>query len=264
MKSHKIKMEIPAHINPRYDLDPDEIATREAMLLTELSTISPYPDIYCVWIQPDSPFADIVRTYEARHWSYISDIMADKDSSSEFLIVVDTRNPDTQGVKRVTRITFANTDSRAAGRSGMAIIDDVINSDQGLTLEKFIRYYEEKGVDISTCFSVETNIRIKQADRYNGLPLAEVGYLAMFKKINQLRQGGLSYIFATINHDSIKSFKLIDLRAEPLVGRCDIRTPDEKGGFDNNFQTVALPTTEHNLGIFEQIVGLSAPDIKLS
>ena len=53
MKSHKIKMEIPAHINPRYDLDPDEIATREAMLLTELSTISPYPDIYCVWIQPD-------------------------------------------------------------------------------------------------------------------------------------------------------------------------------------------------------------------
>ncbi len=190
--------------------------------------------------------------------------MSDQDQDSHFLLVVDTRDPSTQGVKRVSRLNFAVPNPRDAHQTGMGIIDAVLDSDQSLTLDDFLQYYQERGVDIHTCFSVETNKLVERAERYNELPLAQIGYLAMFKKIDQLRQGGLSYIFAAINQDSIDSFRLIDLQDEPLAGRDDIRTPDGEGGFDAHFYTVALPTTEHNLNIFTAIAQFSAPEIDIS
>ncbi len=256
-------MEVPTLPKPRYDLDPDELKKVEEDLVNEINSISPIPDVYCVWVQPDSPYANIARTQEALHWSYIAEVMSDKEDRSQFLLVVDTRDPASQGVKRVSRITFAVEDPETEQSTGMAIIDDVIDSGQGLTLEAFVDFYKDKGVDISRCFSVETNIRVEKANRYNELPLAEVGYLAMFKKIDELRQGGLSYIFATINQDSINSFKLIDLQAEPIAGRNDLQTPAENGEFDQDFQTVALPTTDHNVGIFRNIESLCAPILQL-
>jgi hypothetical protein len=256
-------MEVPTPAKPRYDLDPEEMKAREGQLLAELAATSPDPDVYCVWISPDSPYADIARTHEAKHWDYIASIMTDKDPSSRFLFVVDTRDEATQGIKRVSRITFAVPDPKEAGATGMAIVDDVIDSGQGLDLDSFLDYYSEQGVDINRCFSVETNIKVKQAETYKGLPLADVGYLAMFNRIDELREGGLLYIFATVNQDSIDSFERIDLRAEPLAGRPELRTPDEKGGFDDDFHTVALPTTPHNLSIFEQITDFGAPEITI-
>lgn len=248
----------------RYDLNPDELSRLEGRLLAELGERgASEPGVYCVWVDSQSEYADIVRTHETNEWEYIPTIMADKECSSEFLIVVDSRDPQTQGVKRVSRITFVKDAYLTEGMTGMAIVDDVIRSNQGLGFEDVVNYYADLGVDVKKCFSVETNIRVEQADRYNGLPLAEIGYLAMFHRIDELREGGLSYIFSTINQASIDSFELIDLRAEPLAGREDIRTPAEEGEFDDDFVTVALPTTEHNLGIFQQIASLSAPEIHL-
>jgi len=252
-------MEVPTVTKFRYDLDPDELKQTVKDLVNEIHKISPNPDVYCVWVQPESRYADIARTHESSHWSYIADIMTDREERSQFLLVVDTRDPVTEGVKRVSRITFAVTDPAAEQKTGMAIVDDVIESDQGLTLEELLDYYSSQGVDLSTCFSVETNIRVEKAARYNGLPLAEIGYLAIFKKIDELRQGGTTCVFATINQDSIDSFKLIGLQAEAMAGRTDLQTPAENGEFDPDFKTVAIPSTDHNLGIFQKIESLGAP-----
>lgn len=248
----------------RYDLSPDELSRLEAQLLGELAERGAGErDVYCVWVDSRSEYANIARTHETTKWKYIPAIMADKECSSEFLIVVDTRDPEDEGVKRVSRITFVKDTYVAQGLTGMAIVDDVIRSNQGLTFDDVIGYYAELGVDITKCFSVETNVKVKKAEKYKGLHLADIGYLAMFHKIDELREGGLSYIFSTINRASIESFERIDLRAEPLAGRPDIQTPAADGEFDENFVTVALPTTEHNLGIFQMIESLSAPEIHL-
>lgn len=246
---------------PNYDLSEEELEELETRLIQEISTTSSEPDVYCVWTSANSPFADIVRTHEKKHWDYISSVMDDKDAQSKFLLVVDTRDGATAGVKRVTRITFANKEPDNESLTGMAIIDDIINSEQGLSLEEFMQYYNEKGVDISKCFSVETNIKVQKADRYNGLPLAEIGYLAMYKQIENSRTGGLAYIFATINQDSIDSFDLIDLKHERIAGHSDVATPTDDGSFDVNFIPVALPTHQHNLDIFRSIISMSAPEL---
>jgi len=245
----------------RYNLSPEQLTTEQERLLSDIRAINSEPDVYCVWVNADSPYADIVRTYETQYWGFMPEIMAGKEKSSEFLLVVDTRDPDLTEVKRVSRIALPYTNPQVSGRTGMTIVDDVLDSNQALTLETFLQYYNERGVDISRCFSVETNIRVKRSDRYKGLPLAEIGYLAMFQRIDTLRQNNLSYIFASINQDSIDSFKLIDLRVEPLAGRDELRTPGQDGKFIDDFRTVAIPTTKHNLNIFRQIESLSAPVI---
>jgi len=249
--------------NFNYTLSPEQLGVLEGALVDDVLEIGSGRDVYCVWLNSNSPYADIVRTHESAYWNNASEIFKKNEENSKFMLVVDTRHPGKEGIKRASRITFAQSDFIEKRKTGMAIVDDVIDSGQGLSFDDFIDYYSGKGVDIKTCFSVETNIKVEKAERYKGLPLAEIGYLAIFKKIEQTRKGNLAYIFAAINQDSINSFNLIDLRAEPLAGRTDLRTPDGAGCFYDDFQTVALPTTKHNLEIFTGIKGLSSSEIYL-
>ncbi len=46
--------------------------------------------------------------------------------------------------------------------TGLIIIDDIINSGQNFSIDNFITYYKNRGINLEDCVSVETNFKIKK------------------------------------------------------------------------------------------------------
>jgi hypothetical protein len=196
---------LPDTIKPRYDLTNDEIKQYEneiAGIINE-QLCEDHLGVCAVWIDSSSKYADIIRTYEKSFVDDINEIMVDHESRSLFLAIVDMRGSSPR-VARVSRLSCppASEDATVGeGKTGIALVDDVIDSGQGLDATEFHEFYKDKGVDLTRCLSVETNKKVFRAEHYKGLPLAQIGYLAIFHKLEQLRAGEPSYIFAAVNSE---------------------------------------------------------------
>lgn len=264
---------------PRYDLSAEELQAREQELVrTVKKKFDDQDDLYAVWISPESPYADILRAQESFYWEHIQEIMAPHERQSLFLALVDTR----EGSDKIVhgfRISgggvFTEDDRRVAqdieidpNSTGLVLIDDLINSEQGVTAEDFRGYYQARGFNVSKFISVETNFRRpgmeERVPRYNGLPASQVGYLALFQFCDREDLGvNESAIFASINHASVMSLGLVGLEYESIVGRDDLRTPVEDGKFDSDYKPVMIPASEKNISIFRTISKLAAPSLRL-
>jgi hypothetical protein len=139
------------------------------------------------------------------------------------------------------------------------MVDEIIDSGQNFTAKDFYTYYPKHGVDLAHCMGVETNFVIGEyPEKYNGLSSAQVGYLALFKLLEDkgmtAADGG---VFANINIDSINSFARLGLEYSPFVGRTDLKTPtvNDQGepDFDPKYQPVFVPADEHNSAIFAEL-----------
>lgn len=252
-------------IHPRYDLNEQEIEQLESELAERLRDRE--DNLYALWIPPTSKYADIIRTGETKHWPEMSAIMETHEGESIFLAMFDTRGGMNKVVHgfRVSR-SPANGFGADENHTGIVLIDDIIDSGQNLTAQEFREYYQSKGINLAQSPSVETNFRIQKTEKYNGLPLTQIGYIAIFQT---LAEGGeevevdKAAVFASLNQVAVDSLSAVGLDFEPVVGRQDIKTPVADGEFDDDYTPVAIPANANNLKVFEGLVGFAAPVVQL-
>jgi hypothetical protein len=250
----------------RYDLSPEEIEALETSMSEEVrERFGDKEDLYTLWIRPDHEYADIVRTHETEFWPDMEKIMAEHEEESLFLALFDTR----KGLNKVvhgTRVSRPRTsiESQDDEQTGLIVIDDVINSGQDFTAQEFRDYYASRNFDLSKSFTVESNLRIRHTDKYNGLSVADVGYLSIFKMLERSNVGtDESGVFASINTLSANSLEDAGVEFEPLVGRADLKTPLADGKFAEDYELVCLPTSKKNLELFRSLDELAAPEIDI-
>lgn len=124
-----------------------------------------------------------------------------------------------------------------------------------------MQYYTERGVDIADCVSVETNFKVKKAEHYNGLPMSQVGYVAIFNQLEEALQANPLFVFASVNSQAVQSFALVGLEYEPIAGRSDLRIPVSEDEFDDDYTGVAIPSTPKNLEVFKSLTPLGAQSV---
>lgn len=241
---------------PDYNLSETQIRYLEADLANRITRdMGLEEDLYSLWVDPNSIYSNIARTNEKKYWKYMPEIMSEHEDQSLFLMLFDTRN-DRNEVVHGTRISGFRPEGLRDDNSqtGLIIIDDIINSNQGLTAKYFRDYYTSRGIDLMKCITVESNVSISRTKRYNGLHTPDLAYLSIFK--NLISRGGNpddSYVFAVINMPTVLSFGRIGLDYESLAGMKTLRTPSTPGEFDDNFLPVAIPHTQESHKIFQDI-----------
>ena len=259
-----------AEVKPRYDLSPEELAEREAQIVDLVR--QKHGNVVCsVWASPTSPFADFVRTEEIAKFPEIAELMESYEDESAFLLMVDAR-PEAGWVARGTRIaspvfTLGKRPGAAEGSINMPLVQGMIDSGQ-VTAKELIDYYAEKGINLDNCVSVETNRRIRASERVNGVPLAQLGYLAMFTfalGLGSSRESDKvsSCILAHINDETKRSFDFLGLgdNYEPLAGREDLHTPTSGGEFDDSYVPVAFFGTQQAKEVFGNLAAFMPPEM---
>lgn len=263
---------------PRYNLSELEIANGES----ELSRIvqeqfGEKQDVYALWIDSRHPLSNVVRSIELQeYFDEIEDVMRDYEDQSMFLTLYDTRG-ERGRIAHIFRISGAGLDDekgviaqheRDANRTGIVLIDDIINSGQNFTAQDFYDYYDKIGLDVDRCISVETNLKRKavETDKYNGLPLSQIGYISLFKLVEARGLAvGEAAVFAHLNSAAIISLQAVGMEYEPIAGRDDLKTPtvnkDGSTDFDEGYKPVAIPATTKNMQIFHDLSAFSAPQV---
>ncbi len=278
---HEINSELTNRTDsfvPRHDLSELELQSVEQDLKEAvIEKFGADEGVFAIWLGSSTHFANAVRTLEANQWPEMPEVMKEHENTSMFLAIFDTRN----GIDNIVHafrvsgagfkddnvtISDKTTDSDS---TGIVLIDDVIKSGQGFTAEDFRGYCQDVGIDLSKCMSVETNFRVgKKAEKYNGLPLTQVGYIALFKLVESMDiKNGDAAIFASLNEVATISLGAIGAEFGFLAGRDDLRTPsfDEKGNpcFDDDYTLVCIPATDHNLGVFGNLTNFGAPQMTI-
>lgn len=262
----------PAVSRPAYDygVSADEIRDIEIALAEDLQAVGgDEGSLFAVWTGPTHPLSDVVRTYEIGYWETIDEIMAEHEQRSRFLSLFDTRAGRNRIVHgfRVSQADPQIDDLASRGEltsTGIVLVDDIINSGQNFTAQEFYDYYTSRGYDPTKFLSVETNFRIEKTPRFNGLPPAQIGYLAIFNLAERdIDQADESAIFASLNRPATVSLNAVGVEYGPIAGRQDLRTPLTEGEFDDSYTTVSIPGSAHNLELFRQLQPISAPAIYL-
>ena len=249
---------------PDYNLSEEQIRALEADIALRLKAeVGENEDLYSLWVNPNSEYANIARTNEKKYWKYMPEIMSEHEDQSLFLMIYDTRG-DRNEVIHGTRISGFTPDGLREDntQTGLIIIDDIINSSQGLTAKKFRDYYIDRGIDLMKCITVESNVAIARSKRYNGLHTPDLAYLSIFK--NLVARGGQpndSYVFAVINRPTVLSFERIGLEYEHLAGMENLRTPSTPGNFDDDFIPVGIPHNDKSHKLFEDIEAFALKEV---
>lgn len=254
-------------LQPRYDMSEAELDSLEQELFTYIEEESGgAPDVYTVWLQPDHPFSNIIRQHEVEIFPEIPEIVEEYEDLCLFLAVVDMRASSPKVVHGFRFSGKLDEDKEIppeVAKTGMPFIDDIIQSGQGLTTEGFTEYYEQNGIDLNKCISVETNFRIREADDYNGVPISQVGYLALFNHVDELGVDSDASIFAHLNTPAIKSLGAIGVTHQDIAGVPKLKTPTIGGEFDTNYSPVDIPFSKENVEIFRQLAVICAPKIEV-
>lgn len=254
---------------PNYELNPEQYAGFEDELvsLVEKKTAKgllrkKQEGVYAVWMPSDHKFANLARTKEAEYFPEVKEIDEDYEDETVFLALVDTR----KGSKRVVHASTVSgingsREHLETDKTGLTTIDELIE-EGNFTADEFRAYYSDRDIDLDGSFSVDTNFWVgEKAEKFDGLKTSELAYLSLFQLIKSKHvDNKINAIFASVNMESIESFKRLDLQVEPLMGRTDLTTPESKDG--KEFVPVVIPYNKHNVGLFENI-GYTIPELSL-
>lgn len=251
--------------NPNYQLSEEELRSLEHELVETVQLASKNllaedddvqkDDIYATWLPSTSKFTNILRTHEASYFPEVAELPIETEANSTFLAMVDTR-PEYKRVVHATTVSGIDSEQvgeeRKNGRTGFITIDDLIE-EGNFTSEEFLDYYKNMGIDLNRSFSVDTNYRIgEKTTNDDGLSSPDLAYLTLFQLLRSRTLGSVTTaIFASINKDSIDSFKRIGLEYEPLMGRTDLVTSESREGKD--FLPVMLPWSKSNRDLFKSM-----------
>jgi hypothetical protein len=211
-------------------------------------------DVVCVWLTADEEYANLVRTLEARTFPELPELMADYEHVSVFGALVDPR-----GEGRIAHgfrlSTAASNPEAPVSRSGlgMPLVDDLFDSGQGLDPAVFIRYYQEAGVDLTKCISVETNFVVgSRTKSNNGQATPVLAYLSMFSILENIGvETGNACIFTHLNRPASISLGAMGVEYGPIAGRQDLQTPTVVG-FDSRYRPYSIEATPTNIAVLQR------------
>jgi hypothetical protein len=242
------------HMDPDYNLSPDEQKQLENILVEQVFSIHPAEEICAAWINPYNPLSNVVRTYEASVFPEAADFPPAAESSILLLALVNTR-PEVRRIIHGATVMGPGLNPKdkiaEADSTGFYTIDSLIRLGN-FSRSEFYNYYAEKGIDVSKWITVESNYRIgDKVELSSGIRAAAFAYLAMFRLVSSRaapnpEAGG---VIASINTGTRKSFTAVGIEFEPLMGRTDLITEEE----DPDYQPAAIPTSPHNAAVFEQM-----------
>lgn len=246
VKNHVKAERAAQESEPRYDLSEEEMSLLEADLLQDvgkelkkqMETTGLFghfrkkktPEgVYAVWMDPDSRYANIIRTREAEYFPEVKELPPEIEEDTKFLAFVDTR----EGVNRIVHgTTISGIEQHPSEEhTGFTTIDELIDVGN-FTAQEFRDYYAEKGIDISKSVSIDTNFRIGEKEEdYEGLNTAYMAYTTIYKLLERRRpELGDAGAFCSINQKSIDSFVNFGMDCELLMGREDFTTPEAISG----------------------------------
>lgn len=232
-----------------YNLSADELVTLENQLI-DIAIIKGATDgLIAFWISPTSPFSNIVRTYESLHFPEVEGVSEGDELTTLFLCIMDMRLPEPRVVHAASTSNYDELKSGKHGDStGFYTVDQLIRLGN-FTAREFEEYYNKEEVALSACISVETNFRVgEHTDKYRGFPVSNVAYKALYAhaKSRALESGepGLAGIFSSINEASKRSFTKFGIEYRPLMGRTNLKTPEEVFGLE--YQPVFIPESRKN------------------
>jgi hypothetical protein len=238
--------------NDPYALPEKRLRKLEGAMVAEVKERYTEPDVYVAWIGPDHPYADVVRTLEARQFPEIPEVVSPAvEQRSLFMAVVDTRD-ETDRIIHAARLSGAHLnelDNRLSleeGSTGFIVTDELIQKGE-LSLEDFESYCEQHGFIPDHFVSVETNFRVGgRVANYNGLRISDVGYFSFFKKTLEAgAEGTEGGVFASINRASKISLGAIGIEwiSIPTQGTDDSDTRSK-------YELVGMPLTERTISVF--------------
>ena len=253
---------------PKYDLTPEELNELETGLVNLAKEKYPEDGLVSVWISPRNKFANLVRVHEASYFPEVEEVSEEDENHTLFLAVVDTR-PSSNRIVHAATVTGVSYKSEKESlidgpdqtdeTTGLYTIDSLIEMGN-FTAQEFYNYYQEKGIDLKKCISVETNFRVGEpVEKYNGFRPSDLAYLTFFKMVEKRNPAADSaMIFATINRAQAISFQRIGLIYEPLMGRNDLRT--EESLLARESLPIALSYNVSNRSLMYSM-GLQMPEI---
>lgn len=243
----------------RYDLNKEELRYEELKLVQKVrAETKSEENVQSVWLHSYNQLSNIVRTWEAKYYPEIVDVVDDEvERHSAFLAMVDTRDGRKQLVHtaRITSPTIAkDMEPTQNERSFFAGVDELVGAGF-FTVQDFQNYYKDSGIDLEKCIGVETNQRVdKKTDKFNNLATAQMAYLSIFRLIASYNpEVGRAGIFACINRASLLSFRRYGLKFEPLMGREDLRYPAPGNNSKDYYTPVFIPYTEDNISLFKPL-----------
>jgi hypothetical protein len=254
-------------IAPDYHLGEADLEREQKSLVNSIRQETGQETIHAAWIKQNHEYANIIRTLEAQVFPEIPDVMEGFEEQSVFLALVDTREESQRVVHafRLSSIRLTGQEELPEGdKTGIALIDDIVESDQGVTADAFKQYYAEQGVDLTKCISVETNFRVgDKVESPSDIPVTQLGYISVFQAVEKLgMEGEDAAIFAHLNEPAITSLDAVGISYQPVMGREDLRTPTVGDKpFDDNYKPVAIPATPENVTIFKNLVPFAAPQV---
>lgn len=237
--------------NGRADPTPglDEL---ERALVAEIDQALPSAGLFAARLDPRHPATALLRAAEQGWFPAAPSSTA--PATELFLAIVDTR-PGARRLVHGFRLGLASTERPDRHGTGLAFLDDLVASGQGLTTDVVRRFYLGQGVDIERAVSVEANVRVGEpvGSPVPGLRTSDFGYLSLF---HLLRERGTSLVLAHLNARALASLEELGLEHEPVVGRADLRAP----GFDDRHPT-AVPMSAHNVGVFTGLRRFAVPEL---
>jgi hypothetical protein len=250
---------------PRQDLGPEEFRAVEAALVRDIDSHFAVPGLYVARISAHHAYANLIRTLEhVGDFEEVAELMAPYEPNFVFLAVVDTR-PSARRIVHAFRIGLPEFGAtHAHDLTGMALLDDMIQSDQGLTLEGVRTHYESRDVNLAQAMSVETNFRVgeKVPSPIDGIRISDFGYLSVFYL---LQEREAPVIFAHQNQVALVSLGQLGLEYDPIAGVDSLRTPslDDDGNwyFDDRYTPLAIPASAHNVQVFKELGVFTVPEV---
>ena len=160
-------------------------------------------------------------------------------------------------------------EAKDVDHTGLPFIDQIIDSRQGLTAVRFTNFYASRSTNLDHhARSVETNFRIKKAERVNGVPIPQLAYLSLFNHLDDELAVDEGVLFAHLNTPAKLSLHGVGVEYDDIAGVEGLMTPTLEGNglitFDKKYNPVAIGATEKNLGIFRQLSAVAIPPISLA
>lgn len=242
------------------------VAPHEDRLVAEARAAAPGEAGVAVWLDPAHPAADVVRELELEIFPDVESFLTPEvERRCRMLAVVDlTGAGEVKHCFRVSACHFGSGEIDPDS-SGMAMIDEVIDANPGITLEMVVDHYRARGVDLRRCIAVETNFRVSKGTAPHGLRWSDVGYMALGREVLEGTEGGGAHgIFGHMNEGTVRSLAAIGVELEPFCGDATLRSPTSRvGSVEDRFSPLFVAETEGHLEIFRSIGSLVPPSVVL-
>lgn len=234
----------------RYDLSGEELSVIEEKLVRSADAALDEPGLGIAWLEPDHPYANLARTYEARFFPEVAEIDEEDEAGTMFAVLVDNRESARRVVHGMTIMKPHSEPQPGDQPTGMYTVDSLIERGN-FTPEEFYKHYADgQDIDMTKSISVETTFLVgERSEPLHGLRPAEISYLALFQMIeNAGAQLGKAGVFLTVNGRGRSSLDRVGVNYEPLMGREDFDTEESELGIDS--RPIAIKFDEKSAAIF--------------